>query len=147
VSEAGFRGIPKQLHREGFVMVGDAAGFVINTGYSIRGIDLAILSGIAAARAVIEAEKTADVGPMYVEQLQKIKLMPTMQQTDKFYEVLETPWLYDKVPKLGADVFNHLFTVNGEVPRPMKPELMRLLKENGISIWELIKFGLRGLKV
>ncbi len=54
VSEEGYRGIPKKLYRDGFLMVGDAAGFVINTGYSIRGIDLAIVSGVAAARAIID---------------------------------------------------------------------------------------------
>jgi len=147
VSEAGYRGIPKQLHREGFVVLGDAAGFVINTGYSIRGIDLAILSGIAAARAVINAAKTADVGPAYMEELNKVRLMPTMNQTDPFFDVLETPWLYDKAPNLAADIFSYLFTVSGDVGGKMRPELMGLLKKNGISLWDLTKLGFKGAKL
>jgi electron transfer flavoprotein-quinone oxidoreductase len=147
VSEAGWRGIPKQLCREGFVMIGDAAGFVINTGYSIRGIDLAILSGIAAAQALITTEKTADVGPAYMAELRKIQLLATMQQTDPYFDLLETPWLYDKAPNLTADLFNHLFTVNGEVPGKMRSELMRLLRANGISIWDIIKLAIKGVKI
>ncbi|NLV17749.1 MAG: FAD-dependent oxidoreductase [Syntrophomonadaceae bacterium] len=146
VSEAGFRGIPKKLFREGFLMVGDAAGFVINTGYSIRGIDLAIVSGIAAARAVIGAEGTAAAGPLYMEELKKIKLLPTMQAQDGFSDILETAWLYDKVPDLAADVFENLFTVTGEVPGSVKKDVMRLIRSNDLSAWQFIKLGFKGMR-
>ncbi len=146
VSEAGYRGIPRKIYREGFLMVGDAAGFVINTGYSIRGIDLAMLSGIAAARAIIDAENTAEVGPQYLKELDEIKIIPAMKAADGFFDVLETPGLYDKMPNLANDVFNNLFTVDGGVPGSIKKDVMRLIKENGLSMWQLIKFGLKGVK-
>jgi Dehydrogenases (flavoproteins) len=146
VSEAGFRGMPPKLYREGFVIIGDAAGFVINTGYSIRGIDLAILSGIAAARAMITAEEPAGMGPAYMEELQKINLIQIMQQTDPYYEILETPWLYDKLPDLAAGIFQQLFTVNGQVPEKLRSKIMQLLKQNHISLWDLVKFALKGAK-
>ncbi len=147
VSEAGLRGIPSQLYREGFVMIGDAAGFVINTGYSIRGIDLAILSGIAAARAIIVSGKPLDVGPAYMEELQKVNLIPTMQQADPFFEILETPWLYDRLPNLANGVCERLFTVNGQVPKKIRSQMTQLLKLNDIGIWNLIKLAIKGAKV
>ncbi|OPX84828.1 MAG: Electron transfer flavoprotein-ubiquinone oxidoreductase [Pelotomaculum sp. PtaB.Bin104] len=146
VTEAGYRGIPKKLYREGFLMVGDAAGFVINTGYSIRGIDLAIISGIAAARAIIGAGETADIGPSYMKELENMKLLPTMKAVDGYYDVLETPWIYDKAPNLAADVFKNLFTVTGEVPGKIRKDIMKLVKANGLSVWQLIKFGFKGMK-
>lgn len=147
VSEAGYRGIHNKLYREGFLMIGDAAGFAINTGYSIRGIDLAILSGIAAARAVIATENPAQVGPSYMEELEKIKLLPTMIKTDGFFEILETPWLYGQAPDLAIDVFKYLFTVKGEVPGKMRKDIMALLKKNGISVWDVIKLGFKGAQL
>lgn len=146
VPEAGYRGIPKKLYREGFLMIGDAAGFVINTGYSIRGVDLAIISGIAAARAVIGMENTANVGLAYMRELEKVKLLPTLKAVDGYFDVLETPWLYDKVPNMAADVFNNLFTVTGEVPGSINKDIMKLVKANELSIWQLIKFVFKGMR-
>lgn len=147
VSEAGWRGIPKKLYREGFVIIGDAAGFNINTGYCVRGIDLAILSGIAAARAVTAAQKSADVGPSYMEELRQIELLPVMQQTDPYFEVLDTPWLFDKAPNLVADFCDYLFAVNGKVPGKMRSEMKRLLKSNDIKIWDILKLAKKGVKL
>jgi electron transfer flavoprotein-quinone oxidoreductase len=147
VSEAGYRGIHKKLYREGFLMIGDAAGFVINTGYSIRGIDLAIVSGIAAARAVITAgDNVAAAGSYYMQELNHLKLMPTMKAADGYFEILETPWIYDKVPNLANDVFNSLFKVSGEVPQSMKNTVMGAMKANGLSLWQLIQLGIKGVK-
>jgi electron transfer flavoprotein-quinone oxidoreductase len=146
VSEDGYRGLPKKLHREGFLMVGDAAGFVINTGSSIRGIDLAVLSGIAAARAIINESDTVKIGPAYMQELTNIKLLPTMKALDGYKDVLDIPRLYSNYPNLAADVFEQLFTVDGQVPPSIKKELKVLFKQNGLSIWQMIKDGLRGVK-
>lgn len=146
VSEAGYRGIHKQLYREGFLMIGDAAGFVINTGYSIRGLDLAILSGIAAAQAIISAENIAAVGKNYMKELNKIKLLPTMKAVDGYTDVLDTPWIYDKAPNLAAGVFDHIFTVTGEAPGKLRKDMMSLIKAQGLSLWEFIKLGYKGMK-
>ncbi|MBP3654061.1 MAG: FAD-dependent oxidoreductase [Oscillospiraceae bacterium] len=45
---------------DGVLLVGDAAGLVANFGFVVRGMDLAIESGILAARAVIEAGESGD---------------------------------------------------------------------------------------
>ncbi|MCX5780394.1 MAG: FAD-dependent oxidoreductase [Firmicutes bacterium] len=145
VTEAGYRGIPKKLYRDGFLMVGDAAGFVINTGYSIRGIDLAMISGIAAARAVIGAEDPTAVGPAYMRELEIVKLIPIMRAVDGYFDVLETPWIYDKLPHLAADIFASLYSVTGEVPVSIKKDVTGLIKKNGLSLWQLIKLGIKGV--
>ncbi len=146
VGEAGYRGIPKRICREGFLVVGDAAGFVINTGYSIRGIDLAIVSGIAAARAIINAGTVAQVGPLYMKELDETRLLPTMKALDGYFDVLQTRWLYDKMPHLAADVFGSLFTVDGKVPGKITKDVRDQMKEHKLSMWDFIKFGLKGAR-
>jgi Dehydrogenases (flavoproteins) len=143
VSEAGYRGIPSRLYREGFLAIGDAVGFVINTGYSIRGIDLAIVSGIAAARAVL-SEKPA--GPAYMEQLESLKLLPAVKAVDGYHDVLEIPRIYSTYPSIAVDVFNQLFSVGGEVPASIKKQIMGSLKNHKLSVWQLIKDGIRGYR-
>ena len=147
VGEAGFRGIPPRIYREGFLMVGDAAGFVINTGYSIRGIDLAIVSGIAAARAIINAANPVETGPLYMKELEQTQLLPTMKAVDGYFDVLQTNWLYDRMPALAAAVFADLFTVDGKMPQKVTRGIMGQMKANGISIWDLIKLGLKGVRL
>jgi electron transfer flavoprotein-quinone oxidoreductase len=146
VSEAGWRGIPQKLYRDGFLMVGDAAGFVINTGYSIRGIDLAIVSGIAAARAIISASDVTAIGSSYLKELNNLKLLPTMKAVDGYFDILETNWLYDKVPNLANDIFDSLFSITGEVPPKISKSISGSIKANGLSIWQFIKLGIKGVR-
>jgi electron transfer flavoprotein-quinone oxidoreductase len=127
-------------------MVGDAAGFVINTGSSIRGIDLAVLSGLAAARAIIAETDTAKVGPAYMKELNNVKLLPTMKSVDGYKDLLDIPRLYTNYPNLAGDVFAQLFTVDGQVPPSMKKGIKVLIKKNGLSFWQLIKDGFKGVK-
>src|SRR5256886_16229321 len=51
-------GMMPQLWADGVLVAGDAAGFLINNGYTFRGVDLAIASGIAAGGAA-EGARTA----------------------------------------------------------------------------------------
>lgn len=146
VSEDGYRGIPKKLYREGFLMAGDAAGFVINTGLSIRGIDLAIISGIAAARSIIAETDPTKFGPAYIKELDNFKLLLTMKSVDGYKDLLDIPRLYTNYPNLAGDLFRYLFSVDGQVPPRMKKEVKSLIKKNGLSMWQIFKDVLKGVK-
>lgn len=58
VPEAGLSMV-STLYGDGYLICGDAAGFCLNIGYMVRGMDLAISSGELAAKAVLEAIKRA----------------------------------------------------------------------------------------
>jgi len=146
VGEEGYRSIPEKLYRKGFLMVGDAAGFVINTGYSIRGIDLAIVSGLAAARAIINTPESAQVGPAYLQELKKTAMLPTMKAVDGYADLLAIPRIYTTYPKVAIGVFERLFTVDGKTPISIIQEIKKVIKANGLSYWQLLKDGLRGYK-
>jgi electron transfer flavoprotein-quinone oxidoreductase len=143
VREAGFRGIPQKLYKDGLIVIGEAAGFVINVGYSIRGIDLAIVSGIAAAQAVISGK---ELGSAYMTELANLKLLPSMKAVDSYFELLEISRLYSTYPKVATNILDVLFRVDGKEPPAVKNEMMKILKENKLSMWQLLKDGLRGFK-
>jgi len=56
VPEASIEEAPRRS-RPGLLVVGDAAGFVLNHGFTVRGMDLAIASGILAGRAIVAAQQ------------------------------------------------------------------------------------------
>ena len=59
VPEAGITMMPKIIGN-GVLVVGDAAGFCINIGYAVRGMDLAVASAECAANAVLKAKESQD---------------------------------------------------------------------------------------
>ena len=143
VREEGYRGIPKKLYRDGLIVIGEAAGFVLNIGYTIRGIDLAIVSGVAAARAVISGKNP---GPEYLDELKRIKLLPTMKAVDGYFDLLEIPRMYAAYPKVATGVFNKMYTVGTDVPVSIKKGIWSVVKENKLSLWQLAKDGIRGFR-
>jgi electron transfer flavoprotein-quinone oxidoreductase len=48
IPEAGFNGISK-LYGNGIIVTGDAAGFALNVGVTVRGMEFALASGLCAA--------------------------------------------------------------------------------------------------
>lgn len=130
VPERGYHGIPKQLAREGFVVVGDAAQFGINTGLIIRGMDLAIVSGLAAAKAIIAAKQPADVGALYGQQLDELLLTANQQAYKNFHGIFEIPRIFGAYPNLANDAMRFLFRVDGKAPKPMLKGLLETIKRH-----------------
>lgn len=146
VSEAGFRGMPAKLYKEGLLLVGDSAGLVINTGYSIRGMDLALLSGIAAARAILGETDFSQIGPAYLAEMEKICLLPTMRLSVGYKQLLEIPRIYSNYPQLAIGVMQRLYKVDGQIPQNLKKQLMEAINESGLTVWQMLKDGFKGVR-
>ncbi|HWR05740.1 FAD-dependent oxidoreductase [Sporomusa sp.] len=145
VPEAGLSGVPQKLYREGLIVVGDAAGFCMNTGTMIRGIDLAIVSGLAAAHAVLKAAGPAQSGQLYMQELQNLLLLPTMKVYENFHHILAIPRMVKEYPVLANDIFKLLFAVNGKLPEKMPKAMMNIVKQH-ISFRQLLADGWKMFK-
>jgi electron transfer flavoprotein-quinone oxidoreductase len=130
VPEIGYRGIPETLHREGLVVIGDAARFGINTGLIIRGMDLAIVSGLAAAQAILGASGVETVGPLYMQKLEELMLLGEERAYKNFHQIFEIPHVFREVPKLANEAMQFLFTVDGKIPTPMVHGLVNVVRQN-----------------
>ncbi len=60
-----------RLYGDGVLLVGDTAGLVANPGWVVRGMDLAVESGILAAETVINATKSGDYSEMALSSYQE----------------------------------------------------------------------------
>lgn len=61
-----------QIYTDGLMVVGDAAGFVLNNGFTQRGMDFAIASGIAAAETVKFAYEKGDYSKQTLSYYEKL---------------------------------------------------------------------------
>jgi len=147
VSEAGYRGVLQKLYRDGLLVIGDSAGFVINLGYTIRGMDFAILSGIAAAHAVLGEKKPDLIGPAYMRELDNLQVIQAMKAFKGYAELLNNKRIYKQYPFMVVNLFRQLFTVDGRVPPNLRKKLMEAIKESNLSMWQIIKDGLRGFRL
>jgi len=110
-------GMMPRLSSEGVLVVGDAAGFLINNGYTFRGVDLAIASGIAAGEAA-EAARTA--GGMtaanlaaYERFLRSRNVLTDLERFRRAPLFMKNERLFDVYPRMLMEIAERLYTVDG----------------------------------
>ncbi|ADY55458.1 Electron-transferring-flavoprotein dehydrogenase [Syntrophobotulus glycolicus DSM 8271] len=129
VPEGGYPSLP-QLYGDGFLLAGDAAGLVVNRGFTVRGMDYAILSGIAAAETANEAIEAGDYSrrtlQSYEARLQKLVLKDLETLKNSHDYLAHTRHLFTTYPALAAGLMKNLYQVDGQ---PAK-KVTGLLKES-----------------
>ena len=136
VPEGGLAMVP-QLVNEGVMIVGDAAGFCLNLGFTVRGMDLAIASAQAAATTVIAAKERADFSASSLAQYKR-----DMQHFRKIPALMENPRLFSQYPRMVADIMNEMFTIDGKPNQPVRKMIMGHAKKIGLI--NLLKDGIKG---
>lgn len=148
VPEGGLSMMPT-LVTDGLLIVGDAAGLVLNTGYMVRGMDLAIASGEAAAHAVISANQIGDYTKnglsLYQKELENGFVLQDLNTYSKAPGFMENHRIFRKYPQMVEDLMIRLFSIDGTPARPLRKELMGMIKEHS-SILEISKDVWKGVK-
>ena len=117
VPEDGIHMIP-ELVGDGVLVTGDAAGFCVNLGYTVRGMDFAIESGRLAAEAVIRAHELNDYSKAglasYEESLKDSFIMKELEGYKGFPTILTRREIFENLPAMADDIAAKLFTVEGK---------------------------------
>lgn len=143
VREDGWRGVPRRLTRDGFLVTGEAAGFVLNLGYTVRGMDLALMSGVAASEAVLAG---GDLEPAYRAALDRVGLPDTMRGARGYEDLLALHRLYATYPALGLDVAASLFAVGPGAPVPLRRQVRTAMRRHRVPLRAVLRDGLTGLR-
>ncbi|UWG96614.1 FAD-dependent oxidoreductase [Dehalobacter sp. DCM] len=145
VGEGGYKARIAKPYQNGLLVIGDAAGFVMNMGYTVRGLDLAILSGIAAADAYLSEQDSRKTGPVYVSELEKA-LLPAMRAVEKYHQVMQNSSLYTEYPQMAVSLMTGIYTVDAPGTASLKTLTKQTLKANHFSwrkaakaIWTVVK--------
>lgn len=135
VPEGGYGMIP-ELYRDGVLVAGDAAGLVINLGYTVRGMDLAVESGRQAANAVLYAKRKGDFSrktlAVYKAALENSFVMKDLKQYKNAPAFMETRRVFGKYPMVAEDIMKALFTVNGGPSAGLVQKVLPIVNEIGL---------------
>jgi electron transfer flavoprotein-quinone oxidoreductase len=148
IPEGGIKTVPK-LYADGLLVAGDAAGLVINNGFTVRGMDYAIMSGIAAAETAIQALEagiyTASILQNYEKRLkfQVLRDMETFRHTHDF--MVSTPELYTTYPEIVESIVKNIFTINGDKYQRL-PNILKKSILGKVSVWKLLRDGAKGAR-
>jgi electron transfer flavoprotein-quinone oxidoreductase len=122
VPESGYYGLKPALGGDNILLAGDGAGMVINHGYTVQGMDLALLSGQAAARAVLSCRGNygaASLLPAYKRELRLNGVLGRLRAARHMPAFLRNPRLTAAYPALAIDFCRDLFSFSGNPPRPL----------------------------
>jgi electron transfer flavoprotein-quinone oxidoreductase len=122
ISEAGAEGIPK-LYTGGMLIAGDAAGFSLNLGLTVRGMEFAVASGAIAAGVADEALAKGDLSATFLSRYEhKLKesfVLPDMETFRNTREVLDNKRLFTVYPKFISELLSALFTIGKGKKEPL----------------------------
>ncbi|SDC61105.1 electron transfer flavoprotein-quinone oxidoreductase [Sanguibacter gelidistatuariae] len=139
-----------QIETDGMVVVGDAAGLTLNTGLTVRGMDLAAASGIAAATGIDQALTAGDTSKVglagYRTALFASFAGKDMETYAKAPAFLERERMYTRYGQLLGDilygVFNHDLTPRRRLMSVARGEL----KRSPVRMRDLMSDGIAGVR-
>ncbi len=147
VPESGIHMMPT-IFADNVMVAGDAAGFCINLGFTVRGMDFAIASGEAAAQTAIEAKEKGDFSSAalagYKSRLEQGFVMKDLQTYSKAPAFIEhTTRLYKEYPEMVEKIFLEMFTMDGKPGQKMIKKMLPIVRQAGI--FNLMKDGIKGV--
>ncbi|MDL0089562.1 FAD-dependent oxidoreductase [Campylobacter gastrosuis] len=131
VPEGGLGAI-KKISDKGVVVVGDSAGFCLNVGYSVRGMDLAVKSAELAVKAIINAKQRGDFNDLseYDRLLKDSFVLKDLTLYKNLPHFLQNERIFNEYPEMINGIFRDLFTING-ASVPLKNKVLARLKSVG----------------
>lgn len=135
---------------DGLVVVGEAAGLTINSGLTVRGMDLAIGSAVAAAAGVGEALAAGDVSATglaaYRRRLDESFVMADLRTYARAPRFLERERMYGAYGELAAGVFHDVFSLDGTPRKHLLAVARGALRRSSVSVRDLISDGWAGVR-
>ncbi len=147
IPEATIELMPSKFHFNGLLITGDAAGLLLNIGYSYRGVDFAAYSGYLAAKAIEKAhgEGGFDIEKLstYEEMLRNSFIVKQLTKFKKVHDLMEDPMILKKYPDLVSELAKKLFVLNYDTPTIMEA-LKQAKKDVGwisllLSLYRMVK--------
>jgi electron transfer flavoprotein-quinone oxidoreductase len=133
IPEGGMEGVP-QLFGDGILVAGDAAGFALNAGLTVRGMEFAVASGVLAAKAIKKAKDSNDFSRQSLSYYKKLledsfvlKDLATFKDAPVF---LDNPRLYTVYPNLVNTMLEKIMFIGSEPKQRLSATALREVKSN-----------------
>ncbi|HSQ38375.1 MAG TPA: FAD-dependent monooxygenase [Acidimicrobiia bacterium] len=131
IPEGGPAAMPR-LVTDGMVVVGDAAGLALNQAVTVRGMDMALVSGVLAARAILAAREANDFSAAglasYEETLKASSVYQDLATFQHVPEVLSNPRLFEEYPQVACELFEQIMWTGAEPKEKMSRTALRTVR-------------------
>jgi electron transfer flavoprotein-quinone oxidoreductase len=125
---SGWASRPAAFHGDGWMVTGDAAGFVFSNGVVIQGMNYAVRSGLEAAETALTAHSSHDATAQgladYERRLEHTGVLADFRDFERMDQVKWNPRVYSVYPQFMMDVARALVAEPGP-NRPSLPQLLR----------------------
>jgi len=142
---SGWASRPAAFHGDGWMIAGDAAGFVFSNGLVIQGMNYAVRTGLLAAETALAATAAHDASASrlaeYDRRLEATGVLPDFRDFERLDSVKWNPRLYSVYPKFATELFHAMMTETSGRKRPVRRLLRAAQKAAGISTPALLKDG------
>ena len=139
-----------EIAMDGMLVVGDAAGLTLNTGLTVRGMDLAVASAVAAAESIhsaLEQNDTTKSGLAgYRERLFASYAGKDMKTYAKAPAFLELERLYKDYGELFANVLYGAFNLDTQPRRHLLSVARQALMRSPVTMSQLVRDGIAGAR-
>lgn len=136
VPEGGYDMVPRYVF-DGALVAGESAGLCMNMGYQVRGMDFAVASGqmagLAAAKALDAGDTSAAGLASYRTAMESSFVIRDLATFRKWPHTMEG-WssMFDDYPVMAREIFNALFSVDGEPQKPLMKRMMPIVRKRGL---------------
>lgn len=139
-----------EIVTDGMLVVGDAAGLTLNTGLTVRGMDLAAGSAVAAAEAIGAALDVKDVSKAglagYREKIFASYVGQDMKTYAKAPSFLEVERMYKQYGELAANVLYGSFNLDTQPRQHLLKVARKSLARSPLKMRQLVRDGIAGVR-
>lgn len=139
-----------EIAMDGMLVVGDAAGLTLNTGLTVRGMDLAVASAVAAAEGIHSALEQNDTSKSglagYRERLFASYAGKDMKTYAKAPAFLELERLYKDYGELFANVLYGAFNLDTQPRQHLLSVARKALMRSPVTMRQLVRDGIAGAR-
>ncbi|MDR5655951.1 FAD-dependent oxidoreductase [Halodesulfurarchaeum sp. HSR-GB] len=138
-----------QRYDDRISLVGDAAGLTLNKGFTFRGLDFGIKSGMCAAEAAIGSDQNQDwdsFGQRYDKLLNNSYVMTEMKQHRGIPSVVENEKFFDEYPAVAREVLEHTFSTSGDASGLTWRQALRSLRKRDIKLRGVLADGWKAVR-
>ncbi|HXR68389.1 MAG TPA: FAD-dependent oxidoreductase [Dermatophilaceae bacterium] len=139
-----------EISMDGMIVVGDAAGLTLNTGLTVRGMDLAVASGVAAAVGIGAALEQKDCSKLglagYREALFASYAGKDMKTYAKAPSFLEVERMYKDYGELIGNVLYGVFSLDNEPREHLAKVALKAFKKSPVKFKHLVGDVIAGVR-
>ncbi len=136
IPEGGIEMVPK-IYGNGYMIVGDAAGFGFSNGLVLQGMNYAFLSGMVAGETAVDAKSRRDFSSNYLssyrESLEKTYVLRDLKKFKGIRKVTGNKNMYTVYPKMFEDILLEMLWERGQPKKKVRDILSASASELNLS--------------